>query len=47
VIFNGKTVADTTEAYRILETTHPPCYYIPTKDVQMQYPRSQSKTNVL
>jgi len=37
VMLNGKTIADSTDAYRILETTHPPCYYFPRKDVQMQY----------
>ena len=29
VILNGQTIADTTSAYRVLETSHPPVYYIP------------------
>jgi uncharacterized protein (DUF427 family) len=33
VIFNGVTVADTIRAYRVLETSHPPVYYIPPDDI--------------
>lgn len=29
VVLGGVTIADTTEAWRILETTHPPTYYLP------------------
>ena len=29
IAFNGRVVADTTEAKRVLETTHPPVYYLP------------------
>jgi uncharacterized protein (DUF427 family) len=32
VVFNGKTVADTERAWRVLETSHPPVYYIPLAD---------------
>lgn len=32
----GHTVADTTSALRILETSHPPVYYIPPAQVNMQ-----------
>lgn len=35
--FNGVTLFDTTRAYRVLETSHPPVYYIPQADIQMQY----------
>ncbi len=35
VVFNGETIADTTAAYRVLETSHPPVYYIPPGDVRM------------
>lgn len=35
VIFNGVVIADTTEAIRVLETSHPPSYYIPQKDIRM------------
>jgi uncharacterized protein (DUF427 family) len=37
VVFGGATVADTHEARRVLETSHPPVYYIPERDVQMAY----------
>jgi uncharacterized protein (DUF427 family) len=37
VIFNGVTIADTRRAQRVLETSHPPSYYIPPEDIQMQY----------
>ena len=35
--FGGVTVADTRRALRVLETSHPPVYYIPPQDVQMAY----------
>jgi uncharacterized protein (DUF427 family) len=34
VRFAGETVADTTRAYRLLETSHPPVYYLPPGDVR-------------
>lgn len=37
VIFNGEVVADTMRAKRVLETSHPPVYYIPPEDVRMEY----------
>ena len=37
IIFNDVTIADTKRAYRVLETSHPPVYYIPPEDIQMQY----------
>lgn len=37
VVFNGVTIVDTHNAKRVLETSHPPVYYIPKKDIQMQY----------
>lgn len=33
VVFNGRTIADTTRGYRVLETSHPPTYYIPLADI--------------
>ncbi len=30
--FGGETVADTTSAVRVLETSHPPAYYLPRAD---------------
>src|SRR5579859_3359869 len=37
VEFNGVVLADTRHALRILETSHPPVYYFPPEDVQMEY----------
>ncbi len=37
VVFAGVTVADTRRAYRVLETSHPPVYYIPPADIKMEY----------
>ncbi len=37
VVFNGVVIADSQQAKRVLETSHPPTYYIPPEDVQMQY----------
>jgi uncharacterized protein (DUF427 family) len=33
VVFNGQTVADSVRGFRVLETSHPPVYYIPVEDV--------------
>ncbi|MFO8065800.1 MAG: DUF427 domain-containing protein [Spirochaetota bacterium] len=33
VTLGGKTIADTTRALRVLETSHPPTYYIPRSDI--------------
>lgn len=44
VIFNGITIADTRNAYRVLETSHPPVYYIPPEEIQMQYLIETSRT---
>lgn len=37
VVFNGIVIADTRQALRVLETSHPPVYYIPPADVKMEY----------
>ncbi len=37
IIFNNETIADTTSAYRVLETSHPPVYYIPPADIAQQF----------
>ena len=31
--FGGETIADTTGAFRVLETSHPPNYYLPPDDI--------------
>ena len=37
IIFNGVVIADTRRARRVLETSHPPVYYLPPEDIQMAY----------
>ena len=34
VIFNDATIARTRRAFRVLETSHPPTYYLPPDDVR-------------
>ncbi len=33
VIFNGQIIADSRDAFRVLETSHPPVYYLPLRDI--------------
>ena len=35
IVLAGQTLADTTQAVRILETSHPPVYYLPPAQVRM------------
>ncbi len=35
VVFGGEVVAETRRGYRVLETSHPPTYYIPKADCRM------------
>jgi uncharacterized protein (DUF427 family) len=37
IVFNGEVIADTRRAKRVLETSHPPVYYIPPDDIRMEY----------
>ena len=37
VVFSGSIIAETNRALRVLETSHPPVYYIPPRDVQQQF----------
>ncbi|KAJ3112237.1 hypothetical protein HDU96_004774 [Phlyctochytrium bullatum] len=43
VELDGVVIADTTRAFRILETSHPPTYYIPLADVKTEYLVSNSR----
>lgn len=45
VVFNGVTIADTRRAYRVLETSHPPVYYLPPEDVRMEYFSKTSRSS--
>jgi len=44
VIFNGVIIADTRQAKRVLETSHPPIYYIPPEDIKMRYLTATART---
>lgn len=35
VVFNGETIADSARTIRVLETSHPPVFYIPKDDIRM------------
>ena len=37
VVFGGLTIAQSVRAKRVLETSHPPVYYLPQTDVEMAY----------
>lgn len=44
VIFNGVVIAETRRPIRILETSHPPAYYLSPEDVQMAYFKPLTRT---
>ena len=46
VIFNDTTIADTSGAIRVLETSHPPTYYLPPQDVAMESLRETDRTTM-
>lgn len=37
IIFGGETIAETTGAFRVLETSHPRVYYFPSEAVRMEF----------
>jgi uncharacterized protein (DUF427 family) len=37
IVFNKIIIAQSTNVKRVLETSHPPVYYIPQKDILMEY----------
>ncbi len=37
VEFAGEVIAETSRAVRVLETSHPPAYYIPLEDVRSEF----------
>lgn len=45
VEFNGQTVADSTRAFRLLETSHPPVYYFPLADVRTEFLKASRKAS--
>lgn len=34
VVFDGREIVDTLSAWRVLETSHPPTYYLPRADIR-------------
>ena len=44
VVFNGETIVNSSNCYRLLETSHPPAYYIPPSDVQSGCFKKTSRT---
>ena len=45
VVFAGVVIADTHRAKRVLETSHPPVYYIPPEDIRMEYLQRTDRTS--
>jgi uncharacterized protein (DUF427 family) len=43
IVHCGVVLADTTQAIRVLETSHPPVYYIPPTDIDMQFLKPSSR----
>jgi uncharacterized protein (DUF427 family) len=37
VVFDGETIADSVAGFRVLETSHPPVYYIPPDDIAQRH----------
>ena len=46
VIVDGVVIADTRRALRVLETSHPPAWYLPAEDVRMDLLRPTSRHTV-
>jgi uncharacterized protein (DUF427 family) len=46
VEFGGLVIADSDKAYRVLETSSPPVYYIPQGDIQMKYLEPGNKSTL-
>lgn len=43
VFFGGILLAETQKSYRVLETSHPPVYYLPPSDIAMEYFKETGK----
>ncbi|GAC1644156.1 MAG: DUF427 domain-containing protein [Herpetosiphon sp.] len=37
IMFQGVVIADSQRAQRVLETSHPPVYYVPPDDIRMEF----------
>lgn len=45
IIHQGAILADSHAAFRILETSHPPAYYIPVRDIAMELIRENNHSS--
>ena len=45
VVFGGVTLAYTTRAKRVLETSHPPVYYVPPEDIRKEHLKPSGATS--
>ena len=45
IVVDGVTIADTTRAVRVLETSHPPAWYIPPDDIRADVVERSSRTS--
>jgi len=45
VVFHGVTIAETKSAKRVLETSHPPVFYLPHPDIRLDYVHPQGRTS--
>ena len=37
IVFNDVVIAQSSRTFRVLETSHPPSYYIPPEDIKIEY----------
>lgn len=45
IVFGGVTLAYTKRAKRVLETSHPPVYYVPPEDIRMEHLKPSDATS--
>ncbi len=45
VVFAGEVIVETNRALRMLETSHPPTYYLPIEDVKQEFLKFTGKTS--
>jgi len=45
VIFNSVVIAGTRRAMRVLETSHPPVYYIPPEDIRSEFLHTTARSS--
>ncbi len=45
IVFDGVTLVYTKRAKRVLETSHPPVYYVPPEDIRMEHLRTSGGTS--